>query len=100
MASTPSWPRSHSENPSRKASPLAWSLAMGTPAAANMPVATALLVDMAPPERRQSVLALNYTSMSVAYTLGVMPAGYVAERGYGALAAVACGGYVLVAALY
>src|SRR4051812_28624589 len=77
---------------------LAWSLAMGISGAANMPVATALLIDLAPPERRQSILALNYTSMSVAYTLGVMPAGYVAERGYGLLAAVACVGYVLVAA--
>jgi predicted MFS family arabinose efflux permease len=38
--------------------------------------------------------------MSVAYTLGVMPAGYVAEQGYGYLAATAGAGYVLVALLY
>ena len=66
-----------------------------------MPVANALLLDLAPPERRQSVLALNYTAMSVAYTLGVMPAGYVAEQGYGLLARPARRGLSsLVAALY
>jgi predicted MFS family arabinose efflux permease len=63
-------------------------------------VAGALLLDLAPPERRQSVLALNYTAMSVAYTLGVMPAGYVAEQGYGLLAAMSAAGYLLVALLY
>jgi MFS family permease len=82
------------------ASLLVWSLAMGLTGAANMPVATALLVDLAPPERRQSVLALNYTTMSVAYTIAVMPAGYVAEKGYGLLAALSCAGYVVVALLY
>src|SRR3954466_7626784 len=67
---------------------LVWSLALGTTGAINMPVASALLLDLAPAERRQSVLALNYTVMSVAYTLGVVPAGYIAERGYGLLAAM------------
>jgi MFS family permease len=82
------------------ASLLAWSAAMGIAGAANMPVATAQLLDLAPPERRQAVLALNYTGMSVAYTLGVTPAGYVAEQGYGLLASIAAAGYVLVALLY
>jgi MFS family permease len=82
------------------ASLLAWSMALGITGAVNMPVASALLLDLAPPERRQSVLALNYTMMSVAYTLGVMPAGYVAERGYGLLAAISAAGYLLVALLY
>ena len=77
-----------------------WSLALGATGAINMPVASALLLDLAPPDRRQSVLALNYTVMSVAYTLGVSPAGYIAERGYGLLAAISAGGYVLVALLY
>ncbi len=77
-----------------------WSFALGTTGAINMPVAAALLLDLAPAERRQSVLALNYTVMSVAYTLGVMPAGYVAERGYGLLAALSAAGYILVAILY
>lgn len=78
----------------------AWSLALGLTGAVNMPVANALLLDLAPVDRRQSALALNYTAMSVAYTLGVMPAGYVAQQGYGLLAAVAATGYLVVAALY
>jgi MFS family permease len=79
---------------------VAWSVALGMTGAVNMPVASALLLDLSSPERRQSVLAANYTAMSVAYTLGVMPAGYVAERGYGLLAAFAAAGYVGVALLY
>src|SRR5690242_3331502 len=82
------------------ASLIAWSLALGLTGAVNMPVASALLIDLAPAERRQSVLALNYTAMSVAYTIGVMPAGDVAQQGYGVLAAVSAVGYLLVAALY
>lgn len=78
----------------------AWSAAIGIAGAANMPVAGALLLDLAPPERRQAVLALNYTVMSVAYTLGVMPAGYIAERSYGALGALSAIGYVAVAITY
>ncbi|HET7362193.1 MAG TPA: MFS transporter [Burkholderiales bacterium] len=77
-----------------------WSLALGIAGAINIPVSTALLLDLAPPARRQSVLALNYTTMSIAYTLGVVPAGYIAEQGYGMLAAASAAGYVLVAALY
>jgi MFS family permease len=78
----------------------AWSLAMGVVSAVKMPVGTALLLDLAPPERRQSVLALNYTVVSVAYTLAVSPAGYVAEQGYGLLAVLSTAGYLAVAALY
>jgi MFS family permease len=77
-----------------------WSVGMGVTGAVNMPVASALLLDLAPPERRQSVLALNYTSMSVAYTIAVMPAGYLAELGYGYLAMTTAAGYFLVALLY
>ena len=82
------------------ASLFAWSFAMGLAGAINMPVATALLLDLAPAQRRQSVLAANYTAMSVAYTIAVSPAGYVAEQSYGFLAVVASAGYLLVAALY
>jgi MFS family permease len=82
------------------ASLFVWSLALGLTGAVNMPVANALLLDLASPERRQSALALNYTAMSVAYTLGVMPAGYIAQQGYGFLAAIAALGYLVVAALY
>jgi DHA1 family tetracycline resistance protein-like MFS transporter len=77
-----------------------WSLALGMTGAVNMPVAGALLLDLAPPERRQATLAANYTGMSVAYTLGVMPAGYVAEQGYGFLALFSSFGYLCVLALY
>ena len=79
---------------------IVWSLALGVVGAINIPVSSALLLDLAPAERRQSVLALNYAAMSVAYTLGVVPAGYIAQQGYGLLAATSAAGYVLVAALY
>jgi MFS family permease len=78
----------------------AWSLTMGVSSAVAMPVGSALLLDLAPPERRQSVLAVNYTVMSIAYTLAVTPAGYVAEQGYGLLAGLSAGSYLLVPALY
>lgn len=78
----------------------AWNLAMGVASAVKMPVGSALLLDLAPVERRQSALALNYTAVSVAYTLAVTPAGYVAEQGYGLLAVLSTAGYLLVAALY
>jgi MFS family permease len=78
----------------------AWSIAMGVASAVKMPVGAALLLDLSPPERRQSMLALNYTVVSVAYTLAVSPAGYVAERGYGLLAALSTAGYLLVFFLY
>ena len=78
----------------------AWSLALGTVGAINIPVSGALLLDLAPAERRQSVLALNYAAMSVAYTLGVVPAGYIAQQSYGLLAATSAAGYVTVALLY
>jgi MFS family permease len=38
--------------------------------------------------------------MSVGYTLAVTPAGYVAEQGYGLLAALSAGSYLLVPMLY
>jgi MFS family permease len=78
----------------------AWSLALGLVGASSMPVSSALLIDLAGPERRQYVLAVNYTGMSVAYTIGVMPAGFIAEQGYGYLAISSALGYLLVAMLY
>jgi MFS family permease len=78
----------------------AWSVAMGIAGAVSMPVGAALHLDLAPVERRQSMLALNYTVVSVAYTLAVSPAGYVAEQGYGLLAALSTAGYLVVALLY
>jgi MFS family permease len=82
------------------ASLFAWSIALGLAGAIGIPVSSALLLDLAPAERRQYVLAVNYTLMSVGYAVGVMPAGYVAERGYGWLALGAAAGYLLVGALY
>jgi MFS family permease len=82
------------------ASLFAWSLVLGTVGAINIPVSSALLLDLAPVERRQSVLALNYAAMSVAYTLGVVPAGYLAQQDYALLAATSAAGYLAVAALY
>lgn len=79
---------------------IVWSLALGVVGAINIPVSSALLLDLAPPDRRQSALALNYAAMSVAYTLGVVPAGYIAQQGYGLLAATSAAGYVLTALLY
>jgi MFS family permease len=78
----------------------AWSLAMGLTGAVKMPVGSALLLDLAPPERRHAALAVNYTVVSVAYTLAVTPAGFVAEQGYGLLAALSTAGYLVVTALY
>ena len=82
------------------ASLFAWSVAMGVVGGINWPVSNALLLDLAAPERRHTVLAVNYTVVSVAYTLGVMPAGYVAEMGYGYLALLTALGFALVVALY
>lgn len=82
------------------ASLVAWSLALGAAGAISIPVSSALLLDLSPPERRQSVLAINYTAISVAYTLAVMPAGYVAQHSYALLAAMSCAGYVAIVLLY
>ena len=82
------------------ASLFAWSLAMGTDGRGQHAGGERAAPRPRAAERRQSVLALNYTAMSVAYTLGVMPAGYVAEQGYGYLAAIGAAGYVLVALLF
>jgi MFS family permease len=82
------------------ASLVAWSLALGVAGAVSIPVSSALLLDLAPPERRQTVLAVNYTAISVAYTLAVMPAGYVAQHSYPLLAALSCTGYVAILLLY
>lgn len=65
---------------------VAWSLVMGLGGAIQQPAASSLLLDLAPPERKQSVLALNYTALSLGYTLGVAPAGFIAQRSYGWLA--------------
>lgn len=79
---------------------LLWSFALGTMAAGMWPASAALLLDLVPPARRQTALALNYTAISVGYTLGVAPAGFLAARGFPHLVAASVLGYVLVAVLY
>lgn len=79
---------------------IAWSLAMGIAGAVQWPASTALLLDLAPPERRQYVLAIHYTLVNVGYSLGTIPGGFLAERGYGVLAIGSAAGYLAVALLY
>ncbi len=79
---------------------LLWSLAMGLAGSIQFPAGSALLLDLAPPERRQYVLAINYAAICVGYTVGVAPGGWLAELGYGYLALMGAGGYLAVAALF
>jgi predicted MFS family arabinose efflux permease len=78
---------------------LAWSAAMGAAQAGLWPATTALLLELAPPNRHQVVLSLNYTAISIGYPLGVIPAGFLAEVGFGALAAAGAAGFVVIALL-
>lgn len=78
---------------------LLWSATIGLTQAPFFPAITALLLDYAPPEKRQSVLAVNYTALSVGYTLGVLPAGFLAERSFAALMGASSGAFALVALL-
>ena len=74
----------------------AWAIAMGIAQAPLWPAASALLLDLAPPQRRQSVLALNYTMIAAGYTIGVAPAGFVVAAGYGWLSLVGLSGFLLI----
>lgn len=82
------------------ASLLAWSLAMGLAASVQWPAGAALLLDLAPPDKRQVVLATNYAAICVGYTIGVAPGGWIAEQGYGWLALTGAAGYFAVAMAY
>lgn len=75
----------------------AWSLLLGAAQGGMWPASSALLLDLSPPERRQAVLSLNYTALSIGYTLGVAPAGFLLAFGYPVLAAVSAAGYALLA---
>lgn len=79
------------------ASLFAWSAAMGVVEAAQFPVTGALLLDLAPPERRQTVIAVNYAAICVGYTIGVAPAGYLAEHSFMWLSATSATGFVVSA---
>lgn len=76
---------------------LAWGATLGAAQAGLWPSTSALLMDLAPVEKRQAVLGLNYTALSIGYTLGVAPAGFLLSRGFGLLALVSGAGYVLIA---
>lgn len=66
---------------------VAWSLVVGVVTAPLFPVGTALLLDLAPAARRQSVLALNYTALALGYAAGIAPAGFLVALGYPLLGA-------------
>lgn len=76
-----------------------WGIALGAAQAGSWPAASALLLDLAPPERRQNVLSLNYTAISIGYTLGVAPAGFLVALGFPVLTAVSTVGFLLIALL-
>ncbi len=76
-----------------------WSLAIGLVQAPFFPVGTALLLDLVPPAIRQRALALNYSVISVGYTVAVAPAGFIAERGFAALGLLSGGLFALTAAI-
>jgi MFS family permease len=78
----------------------AWSALVGLAQGPYFALSSSLLLDLVPPERRQSALAVNYTAISIGFTVGVAPAGFLAERGYGWLAAGSCVGALLVGAIY
>ncbi|MEA3199732.1 MAG: hypothetical protein QOE90_1160 [Thermoplasmata archaeon] len=79
---------------------LLWSAASGLASGGSFGVVAALVIDLVPAATRQRALALNYSAVSVGYTLGVAPAGFLAERGYVWLAVMSGVGYALVALLY
>lgn len=64
---------------------IAWCVAVGMTTAPLFPVGTALLLDLVPAGRRQSVLALNYTALSLGYGAGIAPAGFLVQAGFGPL---------------
>ena len=79
---------------------LLWGAALGVAQSGMWPATSALLMDLARPEQRQAVLGLNYTMLSIGYTLGVAPAGFLLAVGFSALAAVSASGFALIACTY
>ena len=77
-----------------------WGALVGACQAGLWPATSALLLDLTPPARRQAVLGLNYTAISVGYTLGVAPAGFLLALGFPALAAASAAGFLLIAVTY
>jgi MFS family permease len=79
---------------------IAWSLAMGIASAAQWSTGSAMLIDLSPPEKRQTVLAIHYSAICVGYTIGVAPAGFLAEKSYDWLAIGSAVGFFLLTLLY
>jgi MFS family permease len=73
-----------------------WSVAVGLVQAPFFPVSTALLVDLVPAERRQRAFALNYTGLSLGFTVAIVPAGFLAERNFVLLGLAAGATYLLI----
>lgn len=82
------------------ASLLAWAALVGACQSGMWPASAALLLDLTPPERRQAVMGLNYTAISIGYTVGVAPAGFLLVLGFDALAIAAGAGFLVIAATY
>lgn len=78
---------------------LAWSAISGLTQGPWFPTASALLLDISAPERRQRALAYHYGVISVGYTLGVVPGGFLAQFDYTLLAAQSVLSLALVAVL-
>lgn len=77
----------------------AWSVLLGLAQGPYFPAAGALLLDTVPPERRQEVLAVNYTGISLGYALGVAPAGFLAQTSFVALAFASSATFLLIGLL-
>jgi predicted MFS family arabinose efflux permease len=75
---------------------IAWAIVFGIAQAPFFPVGTALLLDLTPPVRHQTVLALNTSALNVGYTLAIAPAGFIAEAGFGWLALWGAGQFLAV----
>lgn len=78
---------------------LVWSALAGLAQGPWFPTATAMLLDLAPSDRRQTVLSYHYGAIGVGYTVGVVPAGFLAQQGYPLLAAQAVLAFAAVGGL-
>lgn len=63
-----------------------WALAFGVAQSPFFPVGLSLLLDLVPPSRHQTALALNLSTLNVGYTVAMAPAGFIVQLGWGWLA--------------
>ena len=82
------------------ASLFAWSVLIGLAQGPSGPASNALLLDLVAPEKRQSALSVSYTMVSLGYTLGVAPAGFLAQRSFVLLAAASATALLLILVLF